>query len=124
MLFDARVGVIVPAYNEERLLARTLASIPGFVDAIFVVDDASADATAEVAALCGGARTTLIRHEANRGVGAAIVSGYRAARDAGCDVLAVMAGDAQMDPDDLPRLIEPVARGHVDYAKGDRFFGG
>lgn len=124
MLFGKRVAVIVPAYNEERLLGRTLATMPSFVDAVFVVDDASSNRTAAIALAQSDARTTLIRHEKNQGVGAAIVSGYRAASAAGCDVLAVMAGDAQMHPDDLPRLIEPVARGEVDYAKGDWFAAG
>jgi len=120
VLHGVRVAVIVPAYNEATLIGDTLGSIPGFVDRIVVVDDASVDDTAEVAGACGDGRTTVLRHDANRGVGAAIVTGYRAARARGAQVLAVMAGDAQMHPDDLEPLIRPIVRGEADYVKGDR----
>jgi len=115
-----RVAVVVPAFNEERLIARTLRSMPAFVSHVVVVDDASSDRTAEVAAALGDPRVEVVRHPYNRGVGAAITSGYRAAFARGAEVCAVMAGDAQMDPDDLQTLIAPVLRGEVDYAKGDR----
>jgi glycosyltransferase involved in cell wall biosynthesis len=120
MLFDARVAVVVPAYNEARLVARTLDGIPRFVDHVVVVDDASTDQTAALARSVGDPRVTVVRHEKNRGVGAAIATGCRAAFEAGADVAAVMAGDAQMDPGDLARVVEPVARGEADYCKGDR----
>jgi len=120
MLEGARIAVVVPAYNEERLVATTLSTIPDFVDVIIVVDDASTDRTSEVAAMLAEERIRVERHDANRGVGAAIVTGYRVAIDEGADVIAVMAGDAQMHPDDLRDLILPVVRGEVDYAKGDR----
>src|SRR5690242_6356428 len=121
MLEGARLFVVVPAHNEERLLPATLAGIPAFVDQIVVVDDASRDRTAEVATSTGDARVHVVRHDANRGVGAAIATGYRAALRGGADAIAVMAGDAQMHPDDLTELARPVVRGQVDYAKGDRF---
>lgn len=120
MLHGARIAVIVPAYDEERLIARTLSAIPAFVDAVYVVDDGSRDGTSRAAHAIDDARIRVLVHDENRGVGAAIATGYVAAREGGADVLAVMAGDAQMDPDDLASLIGPVARGEVDYAKGDR----
>lgn len=120
MLDGARVAVVVPAHDEARLIARTLGSIPAFVDDVVVVDDASADDTAARVAEWPEARVRLLRHRVNRGVGAALATGYRAAFDAGADVVAVMAGDAQMDPRDLSRVIEPVLRGEADYVKGDR----
>jgi hypothetical protein len=61
-----------------------------------------------------------IRHAENRGVGAAIKTGYRRAYDDGIDVVAVMAGDGQMDPDLLPAILDPVVSGRADYAKGNR----
>jgi glycosyltransferase involved in cell wall biosynthesis len=115
-----RVAVVVPAFNEERLIARTLRTLPAFVSHVVVVDDASSDRTAETALAVGDPRVEVIRHAHNRGVGAAITTGYRAAFARGAEVCAVMAGDAQMDPDDLSVLIAPVLRGEVDYAKGDR----
>jgi glycosyltransferase involved in cell wall biosynthesis len=120
VLHGARIAVVVPAYNEEKLIRVTLAGIPGFVDRIVVVDDASVDGTARAAGLCADERTSVLRHGVNMGVGAAIVTGYRAARTQGAQVLAVMAGDAQMHPDDLEHLVRPIARGDADYAKGDR----
>jgi glycosyltransferase involved in cell wall biosynthesis len=120
MLEGARLFVVVPAHNEERLLPATLASIPAFVDEVIVVDDASDDRTAEVVRADGGVAIRVVRHETNRGVGASIVTGYRAALRGGADAIAVMAGDAQMHPDDLVMLALPVVRGEVHYAKGDR----
>ncbi len=120
-MFDgARVAVVVPAYNEARLIARTLGTIPDWVDSVVVVDDASSDETASIVAPLCGARIELVRHARNRGVGAAIASGYRRAFERGADVAAVMAGDGQMDPRDLRDVIAPVASGEADYVKGDR----
>ena len=62
-------------------------------------------------------RTVVIRHDANRGVGAAIVTGYREATAAGADVLAVMAGDDQMDPEDLAAVVTPVVAGHATCSR-------
>lgn len=118
----AGVVVTVPAFREERLIGRTLASIPDGVERIIVVDDASDDDTvARVEeAAARDARIELVRHQTNRGVGGAIKSGYRAFLDGAGEICVVMAGDAQMDPADLPRLVEPVAAGRADYAKGNR----
>jgi glycosyltransferase involved in cell wall biosynthesis len=118
------VAVVVPAYDEEALIAATVAGIPGFVDRILVVDDCSRDATVERAQASGDPRVAVIRHERNQGVGAAIVTGYKRAREERVDVTAVMAADNQMDPDDLALLCAPVARGEVDYAKANRLFTG
>jgi glycosyltransferase involved in cell wall biosynthesis len=124
MVDGKRVAVVVPAYDEESLVAQTLAGIPDFVDRVYVVDDASRDATAERAAGTGDARVEVIRHDRNRGVGAAIVSGYRRALEEQLDVTCVMAADNQMDPAELLGLVEPVARGELEYAKANRLFSG
>jgi len=116
----ARVAVVVPAYNEERLVARTLRTIPAYVDHVVVVDDASTDRTAHEVASVADERVEPVRHAQNRGVGAAIVTGYRRAFAAGAKVAAVMAGDGQMDPRDLDALLAPVLSGDADYTKGDR----
>ncbi len=121
VLESQRVAVVIPAYCEARLIGRTLASLPGFVDAIYVVDDASSDATAAVAESTGDARLRVLRHVTNQGVGAAIVTGYQAALADQADVVAVMAGDAQMDPADLGKVLAPVLEGQADYVKGNRF---
>ena len=124
MLDGKRVAVVVPAYEEEQLVGETLRGIPGFVDRVYVVDDASGDATGERARSSGDARVEVIRHEQNGGVGAAIVSGYRRALEEDVDVACVMAADNQMDPDELELLAGPVARGEVEYAKANRLVSG
>ncbi len=120
MLNGARVAVVIPAWNEARLIGKTLRSVPSIVDHVVVVDDASQDDTGARVAAFGGGHIELVRHHENRGVGAAIATGYRCAFEAGADVAAVMAADAQMDPTDLETLLRPILEGDADYAKGDR----
>jgi glycosyltransferase involved in cell wall biosynthesis len=121
------VAVVVPAYNEEKLIGQVLTEMPDFVDVIIVVNDASTDRTAEAVMAYRqrlGKRLALLSHQENQGVGGAIVSGYKHALAQGMDVVAVMAGDAQMDPDDLERIVAPVAQGEAEYVKGNRLFRG
>jgi glycosyltransferase involved in cell wall biosynthesis len=120
----SRVVVVVPAWDEAPRIGRVLRGLPVWVDSVLVVDDASDDGTADAARAVGDARVEVVRHETNRGVGAAIVTGYKhAASVAGGprDAFVVMAGDGQMDPADLPAVVDPVASGIADYVKGDRF---
>jgi glycosyltransferase involved in cell wall biosynthesis len=117
----AIIAVVVPAHDEARWIVEVISAMPAFVDVVVVVDDASTDATAtltrETTSSC---RVELVRHRHNRGVGAAIASGYRRALELGAEVIAVMAGDGQMDPADLRGLVDPVRLGQADYAKGNR----
>jgi len=114
------VAVVVPACDEEERVGRVIATMPSRVARIVLVDDGSRDATVARAASVGDPRLVIVSHDVRRGVGAAIESGYRRAFDDGADVVVVMAGDAQMDPDDLERLLAPVASGAAGYAKGNR----
>lgn len=121
------VAVVVPAYNEEKLIGRVIETMPGFVDRIIIVNDASSDATASVVEERrkeDNGRVMLINHQHNVGVGGAITTGYKYARDQEIEIIVVMAGDAQMDPDDLPALLDPVVDGRADYSKGNRLFTG
>jgi glycosyltransferase involved in cell wall biosynthesis len=124
MLEGKRLAVVVPAHDEEALVAGTLAGIPEFVDRVYVVDDHSTDATAARAQETRDQRVEVISHQQNEGVGAAIVTGYRRALAEGIDVTCVMAADGQMDPADLERIAAPVVRGEVEYAKANRLFTG
>ncbi|WP_128477852.1 glycosyltransferase family 2 protein [Halorussus pelagicus] len=137
------VGVVVPAYNEQGFVADVIDAIPDYVDRIYAVDDRSTDDTWREIRECakrangdadassveqtiadGGVgvsrRVVPIRHEENCGVGGAIKTGYRRARDDEMDVTAVVAGDGQMDPDLLDRLLDPIVNDGADYAKGTR----
>jgi dolichol-phosphate mannosyltransferase len=120
VLSGVEIGVVVPAFNEAAWIAETLASMPPFVDRVAVVDDASLDATGEIAKRSSDPRVEVLRHETNRGVGAAIATGYRRLRARGAGVVAVMAGDGQMAPADLERVVSPVVCGEADYVKGNR----
>jgi glycosyltransferase involved in cell wall biosynthesis len=123
-MYDGKtVAVVVPAYNEEPLVASTVRNVPSFVDRIIVVDDASTDATVE-RATGADPRVEVLAHDRNRGVGAAIVTGYRQAVADEIDVTCVMAADGQMAPEDLETLVRAVASGECDYAKANRLFTG
>ena len=124
MVEGKRVAVVVPAFEEELLVADTIRGIPDFVDVVVVVDDHSADDTVERARATGDQRLEVIRHERNLGVGAAIVTGYARCLELGVDVACVMAADNQMDPAELASLVAPVARGEVEYAKANRLVSG
>jgi glycosyltransferase involved in cell wall biosynthesis len=126
MYLQKTIGVVVPAYNEEKLIAKTLMSIPSLVDKIIVVDDSSSDHTVEIVSERAeeDRRIVLIEHKANQGVGGAIITGYKKAVELEIGVTAVMAGDGQMDPNDLASILEPVASEVVDYTKGNRLFQG
>jgi glycosyltransferase involved in cell wall biosynthesis len=129
MLENKTIAVVVPAYNEEKLIGRVMETMPDIVDRIYVVDDCSLDETCRRVTDYQdypnlNARLELIRHINNQGVGRAIVTGYRKAIEEKMDVVAVMAGDAQMDPEELESVISPIVRGEVDYVKGNRLFTG
>ncbi|MBN1855452.1 MAG: glycosyltransferase family 2 protein [Dehalococcoidia bacterium] len=130
MYRDKKIGVVVPAYNEEPHIRKVLQGMPDFVDAVYVVDDASTDHTADIVRewfLSGagtgshsGTHVELLQHPENRGVGAAIVTGYKRCLADSMDISAVMAGDNQMDPAELSGLCYPIVDGVADYTKGDR----
>jgi glycosyltransferase involved in cell wall biosynthesis len=124
---NRRIAVVVPAYNEETQIGKVIETMPDYVDRIIVVDDCSKDKTADVVrehAEKAPEKVHLVIHEKNKGVGAAISTGYKEAVDEGADVVAVMAGDGQMLPDELQNIIEPVVEGKADYAKANRLFTG
>lgn len=122
MYRDMRVAVVVPAHNEERLVATVVTTAPALVDHVIVVDDASTDATSDAARATGDPRLEVHRLEENQGVGGAILAGHARALELGADVSVVMAGDAQMDPDFLPQLLDPIADGEAGFTKANRFY--
>lgn len=127
-LFAAKqIAVVVPCYNEELQITKVVDSIPDFIKKIVIVDDRSKDKTISVVESLmkdETERIVLLKHEVNQGVGGAIATGYKWCAENGIDAAVVMAGDAQMDPEDMPGLLEPVLLDEVDYAKGNRFLFG
>jgi glycosyltransferase involved in cell wall biosynthesis len=120
MYKNKKIGVVVAAYNEESLISETLKGMPPEADRIYVVDDASTDATCQIVENYVNGRVCLINHDYNQGVGATITSGYKKAIEEGIDIIVVMAGDNQMDGKYLPQLLAPILDGKADYTKGNR----
>jgi glycosyltransferase involved in cell wall biosynthesis len=120
-----RVGFVMPAYNEERLLGETVAAVLPFVDRLVLVDDGSWDGTPRLASRLqdlNPGRLEVVRHEWNRGVGAAVVTGIRRLLKYGdVDAVGIIAADNQCDPSLIPRFCGALQAGDVDIAKGSRF---
>jgi glycosyltransferase involved in cell wall biosynthesis len=118
-----RRAAVVPAFNEADTVASVIAEIravdPGME--IVVVDDASFDKTAVIAAEAGA---RVLRLACNLGIGGAVQTGYQAARELGCDLVVQVDGDGQHDPQELPLILEPVLDGRADIVIGSRFAGG
>jgi glycosyltransferase involved in cell wall biosynthesis len=107
----------MPAYNEERSIVRMVLGCQKYVDRVIVVDDGSSDATAELA---GSAGAHVVRHEWNAGYGAALRTCFETAREMGAQRLVIIDADGQHDPDEIPKLLQPLERG-VDLVIGSRF---
>ena len=117
------IAVVVPAYNEEVLIRPTLETIPEYIDVIYAVDDGSTDATLEVMKeiASNDSRIKIIKHGQNKGVGAAITTGYKQCVKDQIEIAVVMAGDNQMPPEYVPDLLDPIINNVADYAKANRF---
>lgn len=115
-----RIAVVVPAYNESRFILDTVKAVPGLVDIVYVVDDGSTDNTLGIVMELKSDRVRIVKHDRNRGVGAAVTTGYLRSLEDDIDIVAVMAGDNQMDPRHLPRLLNPLVDNIADYSKGNR----
>ena len=122
MIEDKKIAVVMPAYNEELLIEKSIDSVPSEVSKIIVINDLSKDRTKEIVEnkIKGNQKIVLINNKKNYGVGYSIVEGYKKAYDLDCDIAVVMPGDAQALPEDFYNLIDPVVKGSVDYTKGNR----
>ena len=123
MYRNRRIALVIPAYNECRLIVPTLKSVPAAVDRVFVVDDGSSDGMDRVVRemAADDKRVVLIRHDANQGPGAAIITGYKATLNEGHDIAVVVGGDNQMPLDEITNFLDPIIDGDADYTKGNRF---
>jgi glycosyltransferase involved in cell wall biosynthesis len=114
------VVACIPAYNEERTIARVVVEAQRYVDKVIVCDDGSTDLTGEIARRLGA---EVIRHERNMGYGAALSSLFKAARELNASAMVVLDADLQHNPSDIPRLLSPVVKGEADIVIGSRFLG-
>jgi dolichol-phosphate mannosyltransferase len=118
-----QIAVVIPCYRVRDKILGVIAAIPGAVAQIHVVDDACPEKSGDlVAQSCTDARLIVHRHAENRGVGGAMVTGYRAALAAGADIVVKLDGDGQMDPAFIPALTRGLVSGQADYTKGNRFY--
>lgn len=117
-----KIAVVVPAYNEEKLIAKTLGSMPDFVDLIVTVNDGSTDQTEAIIEehQKQDSRICPITNAPNLGLGRSLWKGYAKCYEEGADIFVVMAGDGQMAPEDLPVVLEPIVTGRAEYSKGNR----
>jgi len=123
LIQPARVGVVVPAWNETGKIGEVVRKVPRrWAATVIVVDDHSGDDTAAEARAAGA--EVVIRHERNQGVGAGIRTGLFEARRRGLDFAAILSGDDQHEPDELPRVLAPLFAGEADLVQGSRWLPG
>lgn len=119
---EPRIAVVVPCFRVRKHVLDVLARIGPEVHRVYVVDDCCPEESGRlVDEQCRDPRVRVLRHERNRGVGGAVVTGYRAALEDGADVIAKIDGDGQMDPALVPEFVAPILAGEADYTKGNRF---
>ncbi|RDS80989.1 glycosyltransferase family 2 protein [Dyella psychrodurans] len=120
---SSSVAVVIPCYRVSAQILGVIQGIGPEVGWIIVVDDACPEHTGDVVeARCQDPRITVLRHEENRGVGGAVMTGYAIALALPAKVVVKLDGDGQMDPGLIARLVEPILKGRADYAKGNRFY--
>lgn len=117
-----QIAVVIPAHNESALVGKVIDTLPPLVDIAVVIDDFSSDDTGQAARSMGDPRVIVLRNDRNLGVGGSILRGHSQALASGADISVVMAGDAQMDPDYLPALLDPIIDEGYGFAKANRFF--
>lgn len=119
----ASVAVVIPCYRVTGHILDVLSRIGPEVSRVFVVDDACPEGSGDlVQAQCRDPRVSVLRHAFNRGVGAAVMTGYEAALKEGAQVMVKVDGDGQMDPALIAHFIDPILKGQADYTKGNRFY--
>jgi len=118
-----KISLVIPAYNEQRLIKPTLEHVPSLIDHIYVVNDASTDNMAQVVKSLAkkDKRIELINHPKNLGVGQAIITGYEKSAKENYDIAVVVGGDYQMDLSEVKKFLDPLIDGEAEYTKGNRF---
>jgi dolichol-phosphate mannosyltransferase len=115
------IAAVIPAFKTNSVITSVVSEVDSCVDLIVVVDDSCPEQSGKlVSEKVRDSRVKVLFHDFNRGVGAATITGYRAALEAGADIIVKLDGDGQMDPAKIQELIDPIVRGDADYTKGDR----
>ncbi len=119
MEMNNKVYAVLPAYNESGKIGRVAQKIKnvGAVDAIVTIDDCSSDGTAEEAAAAG---STVLKHEKNMGVGAAIRTGIKYGVENGYGICVILSGDDQHEPEEIPSVVGPILKGDYEFIQGSR----
>ncbi len=118
---NVKVMVAIPAYNEEVAIGSIVLRSRKYADKVVVVDDGSVDKTAEIARMAGA---EVISHKINEGKGAAIRDAFEYAKKTNTDILVLIDGDGQHNPDEIPLLLSPILNGEADVVNGSRFVNG
>ena len=113
-----KLAIVIPAYNEAKMIVEVIKEVRFVTPHVFVVDDGSVDDTAIVAR---SADAVVLRHALNRGQGAALRTGIEAAARAGADIIVTFDADGQMSAADIPALTAPIEAGFCDIVLGSRF---
>jgi len=116
-----KVIAVIPAYDEEIAVGSVVLKTKSHVDEVFVVDDGSHDATAEIAEAAGA---TVVRHERNRGKGAALRTGISKVQELDFDAIVFLDADGQNNPDEIPKLVKTLLEEDADIVIGSRFIDG
>jgi len=116
-----KTAVIIPCYKVSRHIEKVIKSIPAKIGHIIVVDDACTDNSGKIAAKIKRKNLHIIYREKNRGVGAAMVTGFEKALQLKLDIVVKIDGDGQMDTSQIDEFINPIANNKADYVKGNRF---
>lgn len=127
MYKNNKITVVIPAYNEQLLLKKTIDSVPEFVDKIVVIDDKSTDNTKQILqqqAQNSPDKIIALYHNKNQGCGGALSTGYKWCITNDIDIAVRMDGDMQMDATEMPTLLDPIIEKNYDYTKGNRLFTG
>src|SRR4030042_4859375 len=113
-----RTLAVIPCFNEEATIGSVVLKAKKYVDEVVVIDDGSSDKTAKIAEYAGA---IVLRHNGNKGYGAALKSGFEYARENNFDIMTVLDGDGQHDADQIQTVMWPVTEGKADICVGSRF---
>tara|TARA_B110000259_G_C13998263_1_gene395311 strand:+ start:720 stop:1667 length:948 start_codon:yes stop_codon:yes gene_type:complete len=121
MISNKKIAVVIPCFKVSRQINEVLVSLPKFIDDVIVVDDACPEKSGNISKKLKQDNIQVIFHKKNKGVGGAVISGFKKAIELNSDIIVKLDGDGQMDPNNIDKLIQPLIDNCADYTKGNRF---